>query len=279
MATSITISGISAQELDGSAKVSVDKGKFTGTRIFKVAWGDQLSFIQALLGAQTVDKQTGNLVRRVPPRFPTYEFLVCKRIDVVGFGSMSKDSDDDPTYEFAKITAVYEQAEANDPSTEQQDVQDETEETLSTTYGAEALSFDGKNARWTSTSTKVNSELQTFKLLGTIDHTYTRRNVPAVPRSALRKAGTVNAAEFNGADAGYLLFLGATVEPVTSTTGVRVYNVTYQFKERIDATWNEFYNTETGEWDSLYIQNSDGNWEPYTPYESEDFSNIFGLNI
>ena len=269
---SITIKGITAEELAGSGNITVSGGKYTGKRIFKIAWEDQKDFTEALQGSVSTDVD-GNQVTILPQTFPNYEFLYCTNIDIRGQGAITKDGDNYPIYTFAKVTATYEQTNA-DPFNPifRQNPSENVKETLETTYGAEVLTFDSKKAKWYETEKKASNDVSVFKTFSTLNHTYTRELAPSIPRSTLKSlAGRVNDAPFEGADTGTLLFLGATTRGGISAEGKKVYTITYKFKEHTEATWNEFYDIDTKAWDYLIV-----NSVVFRPHPLADFTDIFG---
>jgi hypothetical protein len=283
MSSNIVIKGISCKELRGSASMTVENsGKTTAKRIFVCDWEDRTQFMYNLLGYSTVDPD-GKSIYISPLKYPGRYDLFCKNVNITGYGKIIGCDAENPQYEYAKIEASYDNSGSGGGGAggEEEDEVEKVLNTLETTYGSEVIAFDGKNFYWDYPYdsllefSKIDEKLQTYKLVPTIEHTYTKFKVPGIPYKQLQKAGKINNAEFSGAKKGCLLFLGATTTPSwDAKTEQIVHTIKYKFKERKDYDWNMFYNTEFDIW--CYIQNFDG--ERYTPYEEDDFTYLFANN-
>lgn len=275
--TTLTLNSITYQE-DGKGYLVELAGKPQGRRVFHTEWIDRFDFAKELKGYYYSDGGNPPKYVQVPPQtFPGYEQLACVRTLITGRGTQSVDDDENPSFSFAKIEAVYEELEYT-PGTS-----DETEEiiaTLDINFKGEFLTFNDGAFQWSTGSAEITHPVNIGKLVPYIDRSYTRRNVPSIPYAQISAAlGHVNDAAWPGdansyqAVAGSLLFVGATSRGTLNADGERSFDITYNLLEKpvrdsegeaVTDPWQKFYNIKTGKWDYVQVkQATPTNWTPF----------------
>ena len=74
----------SFEELTGSPDVTIDEGRFSAVRRFKVNWSDTIEFTQDLLGKWDLIGDV--LYYTAPVPFPGIPLAICRRVNFVALG-------------------------------------------------------------------------------------------------------------------------------------------------------------------------------------------------
>lgn len=272
--TAISVAGYTAHELPEGWGVEVTE-KVVGRRRFHVEWADRTGFAKVLKGYV---RQTGwdpiEFVREQPQTFPGYDNVICTRVSIKGGGAMSKDTDDNPEFEWAVVDAFYEAVEQN-PGEDS-----EEEDVLAThdmEFEGEFYSYGSRALQWKTGKVLVKDPMNYGKLIALFRHSYTRRGLPEIPETTIRAAaGKVNAGAWHGFAAETLRFDGPTTSKTFAGDGTVLFDVTYHFMERPQAGWNKYWNATTGEWDNIQLQGGDGTDDDnLATYETANFSSLF----
>ena len=283
--TTLTLGGITYQE-DGKGYLVELAGEARGRRVFHTEWIDRFNFAKELKGYYYSDGGNPPKYVQVPPQtFPGWDQLACVRTLITGQGTQSLDDDENPSFSFAKIEAIYEEM-AYQPGSS-----DESEEiiaTLDLNFKAEFLTFNDGPMRW-SDGAVITHPVNIGMLVPYVDRSYVRQNVPDIPYAAVVAAlGTVNEDAWPGdsndhqAIAESLLFTGATSRRTLNADGEVSYDITYNMVEKpikdsngdaVTAPWQKFYNIEDGDWDYVQVAGASGNW---SPYGKTNFTDLMG---
>lgn len=284
--TSITIGGVTCQELPGSGKVSLTQQGPQGERNFHCAWADRFSLARELKGYVRADTQSPPKFFRVAPaEFPDFGAdggipMICQTVNISGVGTMSQDASGHPSYVNARVDAIYgpPQGEESDGDTGE----DEVVATLDIDYHSEFITFGSFEYYWATSEQKIAEPIGAGKLVIILDKTYTQRGLPAIPEAQIRaNIGHVNEAAWQGAAAETLLFTGATQRTSYTAEGRKTHDVTYHFKERPAAGWNNFYNPSANAWERIKRIGAGGTPadNPEEFFETTDFQAWFNAPL
>ena len=268
-----TLAGIAYTEIPGSNVLSYTPDGITGRRVFKVAWADRIAFCEELLG---YTRSVGHVPSRFyAQRWPDYERLYCQDASIEPIGTIDETLDGQATYEEARITTEYRPWKTGTTNAEEDEYDDELEEAMgSFTQGAdfssEFISVAASSFRYADDHAAIDTP--TGILSTCIDHTLTSDQEPEVPFTAIRNCiGKLNDAVWFGSLIGHMLFVGASIRRTITAEGVGAWEISYRFRERIDATWNHVYSQ--GAW--RLIEGTDPPNDP--PYGSASFRTLFGV--
>ena len=230
-----TLSGITYEELPGSGKFTYNPdGGHQGERLFLVDWGDRKAFHEALLGWT---EPVGDLsVRFLGQKFPGYDYLYCRQVNVEGVGELSQGADM-ASYPKAKVTATYTARNFGTSTSDTDEDYDEEEEdalahlTEEWDFSGEFLTLPDGSYCWSFDLELVEGSVGI--LIGTADIALTSDAEPLLRRDLIAAAlGTVNSRTWYGFHAGYVLFLGASARRTTTVEGVSAWEITYRFRAR-----------------------------------------------
>lgn len=283
------------------------KGDLVFTREFKIAWSDQLVFVQELM--------FGGLLG-LPKQFPGWPAMRVQEVTVSPYivkpinNSIFYDVETDITqHEFAKVTVSYgplQAANSNDnlpDGTYAEYEQEESGEFLEV-KGDKDDNFS-TNLEWLD-GTKITDVNATI-MVGMTDHTMSWHRVPYPPWAAVSGLkGRVNSVPFRIPATGQwvapetLLFMGSKCKKTFNTkTASPTWSMTYRFRERVIKTftssvtisgggvfitsaaaaaavvygWNHAYRQQTGAWERRFSPSG----EP--EYASGDFANLFAFEV
>lgn len=284
--TSITIGGVTCQELQGSGKVTFGPDGPVGERNFQCAWADRFELASELMGyLRTSPESSPSWFRTAPDKFVGYSgVLFCQGVAVNGVGEMSQNSDGYPTYSIARVDATYGVPKGEEQDQDDSDPEDSVVATLDIDFHSEFITFGSYNYFWQQTGTKCPEPIQRGKLVVVIDKTYQQKGLPEIPEAAIISyIGKVNSATWQGCEAGTMLFVGATSRKSYTAEGKKQYELTYHFKYRPAASWNKFWNpvgvtngVKTGRWEFLAGIKDNGDVDDVlTVYDSVDFGAFF----
>lgn len=213
---------IAFEELEGSPTLTVDEGRTTATRAFRVAWDDWQAFAQSLVGSYQVVGCT--FIFQPPLAFPGMPNLAVARIDVEPLDGSSPEGSAVTTLASgtnrypaagAKVTAVYRTLfdHDNQPRADLPAVPEGTYLTYVADLGAEELSTPGRLWRWNDGSDEtLPPDRRPKVLVPTSSFRLVWHRVALPPWEAIRALrGYVNAGAFVGAPAETVLFAGARV--------------------------------------------------------------------
>ena len=246
-AQAIIINGQVFWEAEGSCSLNYSDGKMTGTRTFFCAWAERNTALIALVG-RSIRLQDG-LIRWVkfPDRFPGWEILTAQSVEVKGVGKITKDADEAPLYDYAKLIVTYqiqEYPEANDNDEAGQFAESET-----TAWHSEFITVPAGGVVWTPTGHESDNQplLESTSFpVGIVDHRLIKRDLVVIPKATI--AGVLNKtndATYLGVAEGQLMFIGAEATKKTNAKGEKRYDVSYVLKER-SIPWNYAWNPATG---------------------------------
>jgi hypothetical protein len=280
----ISIGGVTCQELAGSGSVELTADGPSGMRNFLCDWDDRFALARELLGyVRSDNKEPPQFFRVAPATFPEYgagDVLFCQKVAINGVGTMSKTSAGAPSYVYARLDASY-----GPPRGQESDGDTGEEEVIATLdidYHSEFHTFGSFEYYWATSEQKVAEPLQLGKLIVILDKTVSQRGLPSIPEASIREhIGKVNENEWQGCAAETLLFVGATSRRTYSAEGKVMFDVTYHFKERPAASWNKFYNSAEDSWEQLKRIGADGmpSDNPVNFFETTDFGAWFNAPI
>jgi len=266
-----TPNGIPYEELQGSPKFSASESGLTATQIVRVAWNNLPAFIDEC-HPQPKISATGKNITPNPKTFPGYNWLFANSLEAEPF-----DENDPATQgvffnQYARLGARVTITYAAKQLTPHR-----------VTIGGEVLKLPNTSLLWNSGAKVQDEDLVAGRILPTLEHTFTFRNVLSPPWTNIaNRLGKVNSN--NEIDDGVnthsvtpetVLFLGCDAEEERDTEGGQRWHLTYRFSERAiydDATritWNHFWNKETNGWEKL----KDANGNPI--YALADFDELF----
>lgn len=283
---------IDFEELAGSPRIQASQQGVVAVRSFRVAWQDWPALVRLLLGTGRVVGQATRLVR--PPAFPGLRNLMVTDVAVEAFDPESPDGQGDVTLVGrtngyaggARLTVTYrtlfDENSQSRPGLPR--VPEGTYLVFAAELGAEYLTVPGRVWHWNAPGDPaVPDDVNPGLLVPTGAYRLVWLRVPRPPWSAIRSLrGKVNQAEFIGAAAGTVLFLGAkaTREFQFFDEG-GFWRLEYSFVEQTKALagggqagWNHFYKEQAvgGEhW--IAIADASGN----PPYASGDFAALFAF--
>jgi hypothetical protein len=270
---------IAFEELAGSPTIEVEHDGVRARRVFRVAWDEWRDFARTLLGGWTRIEST---YRWIPPQpFPGLPHVLVERIEVAPFDPDNPEGDAVLSIAHganrypdagAQVTAHYRtlvtpvDEDGNDPDTPEGTVL-----TYSADLAAEYVSVPGRVWEWSDDGAKLPADENPQVLLPTGSYTLKWERVARPPWDAIRALrGKVNDAEFYGAAAGKLLFLGAkATRQFELLSEVNLWTIEYAFAER-SHEWNEFYKQGAG---FTAIRDRDDN--DLQPYAEGDFGGLF----
>ena len=242
-----TYDGISFEEPVGSGGYQVTTSGGEGIRVFHIDWNDRVDFSTALVGG--VRYNGNNSSYTAGKNFPGYLSLVCQSVAVEGLGTMSFNTDGDPVYPFAVVTATYKNkaiaSGGGGTGTRREDVI-ATEEMDSFYESQDLQTF---NLQWSKSSREIVGPFPNFKRTSLIRHVITDDISPTNKKAIIQAStGRVNSVEFLGVAPEFLLYEGAKTRRVITTDGrtttEQPYRIVHTFLERVDASWQKM-------WDSI----------------------------
>ena len=278
---------VSFEEWVGSPRAAVNRGRFTGTRVFKVNWSDTVDFMVELLGGY---KAVGNTYVYVAPSyFPGVSQAICTDAEFDPFpeGEDGKivtpcstdllTSTNQPP--FAKVTAHYEileSANGQNRRTNTPDAPAGTFCTVTRSIGSETLTIPGRSFKWSGTSEQLSPDIVPGLLVPSQQITVTWERVPVslIPQAEIqRQAGRVNASEYARFAIGTLLFLGADETSSYQITGDVLATLSYKFSATARQPTNTSTTTPFG-WNYLYKEKArlDANGEHWNKIVTQDSS-------
>lgn len=247
------LDGMYYEEPAGSGAITIDDNGVVGTRTYRVAWSDALPFCMALVEKEwvSVDGLATELIYAHPWTLPDGTVLCCSSTVVNGFGRCSGELDIE--YEYAIISASFTPQSGNTST-----ISEETG-SISLDYSAEFLTTPKDTWKFSDTGYVVNEP--SGILISVTELTVNYVGLPSVPRAGIRAcSGCVNAAVWQGAGVGQVLFIGASTSQTIMTHAVSPYNVTLKFKEKV-RDWNKVLGKD-GAWHTL-VDKKTGLVNPY----------------
>lgn len=273
---SITIGGVSCQELNGSGAVNFTENGLEGIRILKCAWNDFMTLALALRGVRW-ENLGGKLFRKIVAHswtLPDDTVLVCDRINVSGLGKSGLDETTEAIiYDFAKLDITYVPVEYNWGGEDEGGAEDETQlGDVNYNYSAEFLGTQRGTWKEDDTGNTINEPLGL--LICYTELTVNLKGLPVLPKAGIRLCrGGLNDKEWQGAPKGHVLFLGGSSRRSWSTLGLSPFDLTLKFKEK--------------SWDWNYVFGKDGTWHLVVdkktglvnPYDYVDFDSLFQVQL
>jgi hypothetical protein len=270
---------IAFEELEGSPTISIGPGGTVARRIFRVAWADWPALVQELLGTY---RRVGGQFQFSPPlTFPDLPGVVVTGLDVAAMdpenpdgaavGTLRQGTNAYPAAG-ARVTATYESLPdpAEPPRGDLPSVPHGTYLTFRADLGSEFVTLPARGWHWDAPDDPpLPPDVHPGVVIPTGMFRLIWHRVAAPNWSAMRQLrGKVNVAEFVGAAAGTVVFLGArVVREFDFGRGFGFWRVEYLFAERaIELTggglagWNHMYKQEAvgGEhW--VRVLNAEGN--------------------
>ena len=265
----------SFEELTGSPDVTIDDGRFSATRRFKVNWSDTIEFSEDLLGKWEVIGSS--LVYTPPVPFPGIPLAICRRVNFVALGGedapisygassdLASNTNQPP---FAIVTAEYAMPDnvggnsAGDvPDQSDADVEPGTYLTISRARSQETLAVSGRSLKWNSSGKPLGPDAPYPIRLAVENLTLNWQRVPIsrVPWSKHRAAmGKLNSSSYLGYQPRQLMFLGGNDTREMQINGDVLCSLQMQFAARIVQTgagtrsgWDYQFNADTGDWDKV----------------------------
>lgn len=238
-----TINGVTFTELDGSCSLRASQDGMMGTRILDASWDDRVEAVTALLG-KIVYTGTTRTVLAPPDTFPGWENLEAYDLQMEGVKLTGEDSEGGAGYSLARFTVQYKVPDAG------QDSQSDGDNTAGQFFDTEQLDFESSYITIPGGGFRFDDATPVLDLsalpVNVINHTFTKRNLVALPTNLGTYLNCTNNAVFNGAAVGTLLFAGAKSTKKVDARGKIAWDVTFNFKERIIGEervgWNYFYN-------------------------------------
>jgi hypothetical protein len=273
-----TIDGIEFEEPVGSATLQFGVESARGERIFHIDWTDRETFSIALLGGYTTNGE--QTIYYDQKQFPGFTGIICRSVNIEGFGVMSADANGDPAYQYAKVSATYESnAQNRNNGGTQQELIIATEE-MDISY--DTLDVPIAAMRFASTQRELAEPLLVAKRVPMIRHTITEEKSPTDRKEAIKSlAGKVNGTIFLGVEPGYLLYEGSRTRRTITADGSQPYQIIHSFIERVQGKWNEVWDpivngTEAPRYDS--VERTDDGHTAVKFYDDDD-DNDFSILI
>jgi hypothetical protein len=265
-----TISGFTFEELnEGSGRGAIQQDG-TAVRMFKIAWTDLPAFIRALNGGwEAINSTTWTYTKG--DEHPDYPgVMYCTRAEYENFGKATGISAGKSSWQFAKVTATYE-VKRNEFTTPDDIIEEELD------FKLEHQTLPGSSHQTSDDSTDVPDDIT--KLVPVIEYTVTLKNVPNLPGATQTMGGIpvqddggnvgyiysllgkVNNANFKGAAAGQMLYLGAQARRTTNVFGPSKWNITHKFLYRA-VSWKKVFVSAKG--DFVEVQSKVGGNKIYS---------------
>jgi hypothetical protein len=263
-----SIAGIPYEEAPGSGNFSISENGGSGQRVFYVDWANRIAFAEALAGetVEDEDPDNPNAYATDPQEFPGVSALKVSSVSVEPYSTASNDNGN-PAYKYARITATYSpKPEENDEVIAEQQMN----------LTSEFYEYEEFKLFWAGdkpTGTNVHRR----KLLPEYEHTFTENNVPNLLKKkslADGRIGKINSSEYQGVSAGRLLYMGFTARRQLTADGRQPWQITHKFIERPDASWNKYYNGNSGEYETVYDENGD----VYQTYETVSMNGLLEVD-
>jgi hypothetical protein len=262
--TKVTLTGSTVvEEMNSSPQIMANRTSQSITRELKLAWDSIGTLINECFPAPP----------DVPGVHPLASFLYVEELEfapfhpdageeVVDFGGGAQNQ-----YLLAKCKVKYGPL-PYDPTTLL---------TRKFSVGGEVMTYPSASIRWVGEVTTISGDgISAGKILPSVDHSITFHRVVTPPYEDIRDlVGKVNESEFEDVAEECLLFLGAEMSFVFTTTGQEMWTVDYKFQERlvqalgIQLGWNYFWREDLGIWAKLETKNGD------PIYPSGDFTPLF----
>lgn len=245
------------RELHGSKKEKWSGGKWTATRVFKVAWSDRFRFVIDVVGG--MQQISGQTVYKVPARYPGLAvptYAINADIEPFGVSGTESGYSDMIAYEWAKVTIGYETPEHDKEDPEEQVYVDES------WSGSTQIVTLPKGTYTFAAGNKVE---ESFGLqIGTSELSLKIHQLATLPKSDLEsKVGKVNSAVWYGMSVGKVLFASWGAARKHTSNGPSSWDLDLKFLCR-STEWNKLINPANGNWESI---------SP-SPYQSTDFSGL-----
>ena len=246
--THITLGGVEATEVAGSARITVGRNKTRGVRVFMCSWTDRFRLSGGILGEYTRAPGGAFITYKDPAKFPDYESLVAVDAAISGEGAMSQ-SGTEVAYSLARVTIGYEPRSYGIAAETAADEEARVVSTLQIDWQGEFLQLPEKSFVWDGGGNDGEFIKESpGMIITTLERSYTRRDLDAVPETAISNAqNKVNSGEFQGIAAGKLLFAGAASEEEFKSDGTRSVMCRFFFKQRY-VEWNKLWNPAEGAW-------------------------------
>jgi len=232
-----TLNGIAYTEFPDTNTLDFAPEGVVGRRIFKVAWGDRITFCRALLGYVT---ETGHVpLWTHAQQFPDYDYLYCQNASVEGIGQLGE-VDGAATYEVAKIRASYRHHSLGHIVPATPDDEDLDTDMLrfeqALEFSGEMVSIPGSELVYADTLVAVGEPFT--RIVGTVDLTLASNQEVELAWQAIGESlGRVNDATWLGHAAGFWLFLGASSRRTLTAEGIGAWELMYRFRLR-EISWN-----------------------------------------
>ncbi len=285
---------VSFEELEGSPRIQIREEGTEAQRFFRIDWDDWPDFARELVGHYKV---TGDAFSFIEPiEFPGFPNLIVSQLEIEPFEPSRPDGAKVITLRSganryldggARITAMYTTRfdRDNQPRAEMPQPVDGTYLTYSADLGADYMATPGRNWNWDAPpgDPKVGADVNPGLLIPQGAFQLTWRRVALPPWDTIRQLrGKVNQAQFMGAPAETVLFLGAkATREFQFVEDGGYWRIEYHFLENTKELttgakvgWNHFHKETSvaGEhW--VAIEDADGT----RPYKSGDFTQLLLL--
>lgn len=244
---SITIGGISCEEMRDGFEESVDGQGVHATKKYLCDWSGRYAVANALLGF-TSGTGSGGPVTTVPPMaYPEIPNLYARDITIEGKGKCTQGTLQ-LQFEKAIVTAQYGTSSGWSPLPLPNMSIDPgspfTYATQDLDFGREMLTIE-KSAVFLANGSKLKNQNYAVPLPHAI-LTIQLQRVPYLPAQAILVAmgKPLNSVRFLGVDPGYLMFDGCKSHRENMTDGSYSQNLTLVFRVRPVLRWDEVYGPE-----------------------------------
>ena len=238
------------EELEGSPRMKVKRGKITAEMDIKIAWNLVSDFLSLIFPAPYV---SGNLIIIPPPAcYPGFRWLFADSVSIDPFDPNSPKGDltFPNTYDGgARIKIEFTTPEWDvNPQSTTNGIEPITMVTQKISTGGEFVTWPSLGLQWersgdwagqpfpgepANRNSVVIDDVQASMMIPIIEHETNWQYVPYPPWKAIRACiGKVNAYPIFGAMPETLLFLGAEAHREITTNGLRMWNMTYKFAEK-----------------------------------------------
>lgn len=251
-------------EQDGSGDIASDRGKLSGTRIFRLLnYRDAGNFIIDLTGGFLY--VGGTAVYSAPERFFPGSSLWCVSASAKGIGVPTGDSGG-PNYAGGAIvtaqfaTVDYDPEDESDPNNPAVAVYlSESRSTSGQVVTLAKKDADGAAAwKWSSDDVELGDDApEIVKVVPEGDYTLVRHFVPVLPASTIDgMIGKINNGTFptsssaGGFAAGTLLFMGDDSQRQHTSEGTKAWEITLKFAYNPNG-WNKIYRSGTGAYEEV----------------------------
>jgi hypothetical protein len=260
--THITLGGV--QCWDEGTEEDLTRERNYAKRTLVTLWEDRLQLVRAIRGEETVSLGGIDIFPAQPYDAGDIPFLYPDKFKIKGVGALSSSVAGRPLYRYARIEVTYSTLDAGE---------------LGLEIGSQVITLPktGPTLKWSSDNEEVPYQDTTGRPMVVMTLTKSRVRQPSIPVAAIINAAKkpLNSVEFQGAEAGTVLFDGGRAVRYTyasaTTSGGVLYDIQYRFLCRPSLPWNHLFRRTGASVDHEEVKFIGG--DPYL--ETSDLNELF----